>query len=115
WGGVGRLIDRERTNAMLPTVSGQTTLKCAMKLHEHGILDKFKVEMIGARPAAIAKAEDRQQFKLAMQKIGIAVPRSGVARSLADALEIYLRVGPICVIRPSFTLGGTGGGIAYKP
>jgi carbamoyl-phosphate synthase large subunit len=114
WEVVARIIEKERPDALLPTVGGQTALNCAMKLHEHGVLDQYKVEMIGARPAAIAKAEDREQFKAAMVKIGIDVPRSGVARTLAAALEIYQTVGPTCVIRPSFTLGGTGGGIAYN-
>src|SRR5436305_4264080 len=114
WEVVARIIEKERPDALLPTVGGQTALNCAMKLHEHGVLKQYNVEMIGARPAAIAKAEDREQFKAAMLKIGIDVPRSGVARSLAAALDIYQDVGPTCVIRPSFTLGGTGGGIAYN-
>jgi carbamoyl-phosphate synthase large subunit len=114
WEVVARVIEKERPQALLPTLGGQTALNCAMALHEHGVLEKFGVEMIGARPAAIAKAEDREQFKAAMQKIGIGVPRSGVAHTLADALGIYGQVGPTCVIRPSFTLGGTGGGIAYN-
>src|SRR5262249_34834847 len=78
------------------------------------VLDKYHVEMIGARPDVIAKAEDRELFKQAMQKIGIDVPQSGVARSFAESLEILERVGLPCVLRPSFTLGGTGGGIAYN-
>src|SRR5581483_1309614 len=86
----------------------------AMDLHKHGILKKYNVEMIGATPEVIAKAEDRELFKQAMQRIGIAVPQSGVARSLAEAQEIRERVGLPCVLRPSFTLGGTGGGIAYN-
>src|SRR5437773_2685572 len=83
WPVVARIIETERPDALLPTLGGQTALNCAMALHEQGVLDRFGVEMIGAKPAAIAKAEDREQFKAAMQKIGIAVPRSGVARSLA--------------------------------
>ena len=114
WEVVARIIERERPDALLPTVGGQTALNCAMDLHEHGVLDQFKVEMIGARPHAINKAEDRQLFKEAMLKIGIAVPKSGVARSLAEAQGIRDQVGLPCVLRPSFTLGGTGGGIAYN-
>src|SRR5437764_31713 len=114
WQVVARIIEKERPDALLPTVGGQTALNCAMDLHKHGVLEKFNVEMIGARPQAIAKAEDREKFKTAMQKLGIAVPDSGVAHSLPEALDVYQRVGPVCVIRPSFTLGGTGGGIAYN-
>jgi carbamoyl-phosphate synthase large subunit len=114
WDVVARIIEKERPDALLPTLGGQTALNCAMDLHHHGVLDKYKVEMIGARPHAIAKAEDREQFKAAMIKIGIAVPRSGVARSLAEAQQIRDQIGLPCVLRPSFTLGGTGGGIAYN-
>ncbi len=114
WEMVARIIERERPDALLPTLGGQTALNTAMDLHRHGVLEKFKVEMIGANPEAIAKAEDREKFKQAMQRIGIAVPASGVARSLSEAQEIYQRVGPVVVLRPSFTLGGTGGGIAYN-
>src|SRR5262249_52501535 len=114
WQIVERIIEKERPDALLPTVGGQTALNCAMALHEHGVLEKYKVELIGAKPHAIAKAEDREKFKAAMLKIGIDVPASGVAHTLAEALEVYERVGPIVVIRPSFTLGGTGGGIAYN-
>src|SRR5262245_9588087 len=114
WEVVARIIDKERPDALLPTVGGQTALNCAMALHEHGVLQQYRVEMIGAKPEAIAKAEDREKFKAAMIRIGIDVPKSGVARSLGEALDIYARVGPTCVIRPSFTLGGTGGGIAYN-
>jgi len=111
---VERIIERERPDALLPTLGGQTALNTAMELHRRGVLDKYKVEMIGATPAVIAKAEDRELFKKAMQNIGIAVPKSGVARSLAEALEVLDQVGLPCVLRPSFTLGGTGGGIAYN-
>src|ERR1700745_2424956 len=114
WEMVARIIERERPDALLPTLGGQTALNTAMDLHRHGVLEKFKVEMIGANPEAIAKAEDREKFKQAIQRIGIAVPASGVARSLSEAQEIYQRVGPGAVLRPSFTLGGTGGGIAYN-
>jgi carbamoyl-phosphate synthase large subunit len=114
WDMVARIIERERPDALLPTLGGQTALNTAMELHQHGVLDKYKVEMIGATPAVIDKAEDREQFKKAMQNIGIAVPKSGVARSLSEALEVLDYVGLPCVLRPSFTLGGTGGGIAYN-
>jgi carbamoyl-phosphate synthase large subunit len=114
WDMVERIIQRERPDALLPTLGGQTALNTAMELHRRGILDKCKVEMIGATPAVIDKAEDRALFKKAMQAIGIAVPKSGVARSLSDALEVLDQVGLPCVLRPSFTLGGTGGGIAYN-
>src|SRR5947209_3196276 len=114
WQIVAKIIERERPDALLPTLGGQTALNTAMDLHRQGVLKKFNVEMIGADPGAIAKAEDRQQFKAAMQRIGLAVPKSGVARSLAEAQDIREEVGLPCVLRPSFTLGGTGGGIAYN-
>src|SRR5437016_1075094 len=114
WEVVARIIERERPDALLPTLGGQTALNTAMALHQHGVLEKFNVQMIGATPAVIEKAEDREKFKQAMIKIGIPVPQSGVARSLAEAQEIRERVGLPCVLRPSFTLGGTGGGIAYN-
>jgi carbamoyl-phosphate synthase large subunit len=114
WETVARIIERERPDALLPTLGGQTALNTAMALHREGVLDKYKVEMIGASPKAIAKAEDREQFKQAMDRIGLEVPASGVARTLAEAEAIRDRVGLPCVLRPSFTLGGTGGGIAYN-
>src|SRR5262245_17084190 len=114
WEVVARIIERERPDALLPTLGGQTGLNTAMDLARHGVLEKFGVEMIGARADVIAKAEDRQKFKEAMIKIGLEVPRSGVARSLAEGQAIREQVGLPCVLRPSFTLGGTGGGIAYN-
>jgi carbamoyl-phosphate synthase large subunit len=114
WEVVAKIIERERPDALLPTLGGQTGLNTAMDLHHHGVLEKFGVQMIGANPEAIAKAEDREQFKKAMLKIGLAVPRSDVARTLAEAQAIRDHVGLPCVLRPSFTLGGTGGGIAYN-
>ena len=114
WEIIAKVIERERPDAILPTLGGQTALNTAMKLHQHGVLTRFNVEMIGAKPEAIAKAEDREKFKQAMLKIGIPVPKSGVARSLAEAQAIRDTVGLPCVLRPSFTLGGTGGGIAYN-
>jgi carbamoyl-phosphate synthase large subunit len=114
WQVVTKIIERERPDALLPTLGGQTGLNTAMDLHHHGVLDQFNVEMIGARAEVIQKAEDREKFKAAMIKIGLSVPDSGVAHSLAEALAIRDRVGLPCVLRPSFTLGGTGGGIAYN-
>jgi carbamoyl-phosphate synthase large subunit len=114
WEVVAKIIEKERPDALLPTLGGQTGLNTAMELHGHGVLERFGVEMIGARADVIDKAEDRQKFKEAMVKIGLEVPRSGVARSLAEAQAIREEVGLPCVLRPSFTLGGTGGGIAYN-
>ena len=114
WEMVARVIERERPDALLPTLGGQTALNTAMKLHEHGILAKYGVEMIGATPDVIDKAENRERFKQAMEKIGVAVPLGYVARSLADALAVRDLVGLPCVLRPSFTMGGSGGGIAYN-
>lgn len=114
WEMVAKIIDKERPDALLPTLGGQTGLNTAMDLHKHGVLEKYGVEMIGARADVIDKAEDREKFKAAMIKIGIAVPRSEVARTLAEGLAIRERIGLPCVLRPSFTLGGSGGGIAYN-
>src|SRR5688500_12627437 len=114
WEVVAKIIEKERPDALLPTLGGQTGLNTAMDLHKHGILEKFGVEMIGARADVIDKAEDRQKFKDAMIKIGLDVPKSYVVRTLINALEVREQVGLPCVIRPSFTLGGTGGGIAYN-
>jgi carbamoyl-phosphate synthase large subunit len=114
WEVVAKVIEKERPDAILPTLGGQTGLNTAMDLHRHGVLEQYGVEMIGATAEVIDKAEDREKFKAAMQKIGIPVPRSGVARTLADAQAIREQVGLPCVLRPSFTLGGTGGGIAYN-
>jgi carbamoyl-phosphate synthase large subunit len=114
WEVVAKIIEKERPDALLPTLGGQTGLNTAMDLHRHGVLEKYGVQMIGANPEAIDKAEDRERFKQAMQKLGIAVPKSGVARSLAEAQAVRELVGLPCVLRPSFTLGGTGGGIAYN-
>jgi carbamoyl-phosphate synthase large subunit len=114
WEIVAKIIEKERPDALLPTLGGQTGLNTAMDLHRHGVLKKFGVEMIGARADVIEKAEDRLLFKQAMQKIGLDVPKSGTATTLAAAHEILKEVGLPCVIRPSFTLGGTGGGIAYN-
>src|SRR5271169_2377664 len=111
---VAKIIARERPQALLPTMGGQTALNIAMALARLGILERYGVELIGASEAAIAKAEDRQQFRQAMDKIGLASPRSHLVGSLAEAVEALGAIGLPAIIRPSFTLGGTGGGIAYN-
>ncbi len=115
WQTVEKIIAKERPDAILPTMGGQTALNCALDLWHHGVLDKYKVELIGATPEAIDKAEDRQKFKQAMTKIGLGSARSGIAHSMEEAWAVQKSVGFPTVIRPSFTLGGTGGGIAYNP
>jgi len=115
WQTVEKIIAKERPDAILPTMGGQTALNCALDLWRHGVLDKYKVELIGATPEAIDKAEDRQKFKEAMTQIGLGSARSGIAHSMEEAWEVQKKVGFPTVIRPSFTLGGTGGGIAYNP
>lgn len=114
WETVARIIEKERPDAILPTMGGQTALNCAMDLAKHGILKKYDVELIGATPEAIDKAEDREIFKRLMTEIGLESARSGVAHSLEEALTLQKEVGFPAVIRPSFTLGGSGGGIAYN-
>lgn len=114
WQTVEQIIAKERPDAILPTMGGQTALNCALDLWHHGVLDKYGVELIGAKPEAIDKAEDRLKFKDAMTKIGLESARSGIAHSMDEAWEVQKRVGFPTVIRPSFTLGGTGGGIAYN-
>lgn len=109
-----RIIERERPDALLPTLGGQTALNLTIQLKKRGILDRFGIKVLGASPEAIEKAEDRKLFKEAMMKIGIDVPRSGQAYNLKEALEIAREIGFPLVIRPSFTLGGTGGAIAYN-
>jgi carbamoyl-phosphate synthase large subunit len=108
------IIERERPEALLPTLGGQTALNAAVALAESGVLDRYQVELIGAKLPAIKKAEDRDLFKQAMTRIGLEVPESGYAGSMEEALEIIQRVGYPAIIRPSFTLGGTGGNIAYN-
>src|SRR5438552_1691596 len=112
---VARVIERERPQALLPTLGGQTGLNVAVALAEDGVLDRFGVELIGAKLPAIKKAEDRELFKAAMQKIGLSLPRSGNVKSLEEARAIVAKIGYPAIIRPSFTLGGTGGSIAYNP
>jgi carbamoyl-phosphate synthase large subunit len=114
WQMVEKVIAIERPQALLPTMGGQTALNCALDLARHGVLDKYGVEMIGAKKEAIDKAEDREKFKAAMAKIGLASARSAIAHSLEEALQVQAMVGFPTVIRPSFTLGGAGGGIAYN-
>ncbi len=115
WQTVEKIIAKERPDAILPTMGGQTALNCALDLWHNGVLDKYKVELIGATPEAIDKAEDRLKFKDAMTKIGLGSARSGIAHSMDEAWAVQKSVGFPTVIRPSFTLGGTGGGIAYNP
>jgi carbamoyl-phosphate synthase large subunit len=112
---VARVIERERPQALLPTLGGQTGLNTAVALAEDGTLDRFGVELIGAKLPAIKKAEDRELFKAAMQKIGLALPRSANVKSLEEARATVAKTGYPAIIRPSFTLGGTGGSIAYNP
>ena len=112
---VEKIIAREKPDALLPTLGGQTALNCAMKLHADGVLDRYGVRMIGANADAIDKGEDRLRFKEAMLKIGLDVPRSGIAHNMNDAWQVAEEIGSYpLIIRPAFTLGGTGGGIAYN-
>ncbi len=111
---VARIIEKEKPDAVLPTMGGQTALNTALALAEDGTLDRLGVKLIGAKQEAIAKAEDRDQFRTAMMKIGLDMPISGVAHSLDEAWKVLEKVKLPCIIRPSFTLGGTGGGIAYN-
>ena len=114
WKVVAQIIEKERPDALLPTMGGQTALNCALDLAKHGVLEKFNVEMIGATKEAIDKAEDREKFKQAMTKIGLASARSMIAHSLEEALQVQGSIGFPAIIRPSFTMGGSGGGIAYN-
>ncbi|EPG73593.1 carbamoyl-phosphate synthase, large subunit [Leptospira fainei serovar Hurstbridge str. BUT 6] len=110
---VQKILEKEKPDAILPTVGGQTALNLAIACHNAGILEKYNVELIGAKVDAIKKAEDRELFKIAMEKIGVSVPRSGLVNNLKEAAEIKTRIGLPLIVRPAFTLGGTGGGIAY--
>ena len=109
-----KIIRKERPDALLPTLGGQTGLNISIQLADKGILGKYKVQMIGADRKAIKKAEDRKLFKEAMQKIGLDLPKSGLAYDMRSARRIAERIGFPVIIRPSFTLGGTGGGTAYN-
>ena len=114
WRVVRNIIDRERPDAILPTMGGQTALNCALDLDREGVLEEFGVEMIGARPEAIDMAEDREKFRVAMGEIGLATPRAAIAHTLEEAWLGQADIGFPCIIRPSFTMGGSGGGIAYN-
>lgn len=109
-----KIIEKERPDALLPTLGGQTGLNVSVALHESGVLEKYGVEMIGAKYEAIKKGEDRKLFKEAMSRVGIDLPKSGLAYSLDEAIEVAKEIGFPLIIRPSFTLGGTGGGVAYN-
>jgi carbamoyl-phosphate synthase large subunit len=114
WQVVEKIIEVERPDALLPTMGGQTALNCALDLAKHGVLEKFGVEMIGASKEAIDKAEDREKFKAAMTKLGLGSARSSIAHSMEEALQVQAALGFPSIIRPSFTMGGSGGGIAYN-
>src|ERR1700730_1557062 len=114
WTVVEKIIERERPDALLPTMGGQTALNCALDLVREGVLEKFKVELIGASREAIDMAEDRELFRNAMREIGLETPRARIAHGLEEAFAVQAEIGYPTVIRPSFTLGGTGGGIAYN-
>ena len=114
WKTVAKIIEKERPDALLPTMGGQTALNCALDLDREGVLAKFDVEMIGATQDAIDKAEDRERFDKAMKNIGLECPRASIAHSLEEALQVLDSIGFPAIIRPSFTMGGSGGGIAYN-
>jgi carbamoyl-phosphate synthase large subunit len=114
WRTVAKIIEVERPDALLPTMGGQTALNCALDLVREGVLEQFGVELIGASQDAIDKAEDRERFDRAMKRIGLECPRSAIAHSMEEALQVQGQLGYPCIIRPSFTLGGSGGGIAYN-
>lgn len=114
WQEVARIIDKERPDALLPTMGGQTALNCALDLVREGVLAKYSVQMIGATRDAIDKAEDRDKFRQLMKKIGLEMPRSAIAHSLEEAFQVQAQLGFPTIIRPSFTMGGSGGGIAYN-
>src|SRR5687768_9228202 len=114
WRTLARIIEKEQPDALLPTMGGQTALNTALDLVREGVLAKFKVELIAASREAIDMAEDREKFRNAMREIGLEVPRARLAHSLEEALAVQAEIGYPTVIRPSFTLGGTGGGIAYN-
>ncbi|MDT8451875.1 MAG: carbamoyl-phosphate synthase large subunit [Gammaproteobacteria bacterium] len=114
WQTVARIIEIEKPDALLPTMGGQTALNCALDLDREGVLEKFNVEMIGADKDAINMAEDREKFKVAMEAIGLDMPRAAIAHSMEEAYQVQAMVGFPTIIRPSFTMGGSGGGIAYN-
>ena len=114
WKTLEKIIEKEKPSAILPTMGGQTALNCALDLDRHGVLDKYNVEMIGANKEAIDKAEDRELFRKAMLKIGLDMPKAAIAHTIDEALKVQEKVGYPTIIRPSFTMGGSGGGIAYN-
>jgi len=114
WQTLEKIIEKERPDAVLPTMGGQTALNCALDLARHGVLEKYGVELIGAKKEAIDMAEDRQLFKQAMTRIGLGSARSGIAHSMEEAQQVQGAIGFPAIIRPSFTMGGSGGGIAYN-
>ncbi len=114
WRTVEKIIEVERPDALLPTMGGQTALNCALDLEREGVLEKYNVEMVGANADTIDKAEDRERFDKAMKAIGLETPRSAIAHSMEEALQVQDQLGFPCIIRPSFTMGGSGGGIAYN-
>lgn len=114
WEVVRKIIEKERPDAVLPTMGGQTALNCALELDRKGVLEEFGVELIGATADAIDKAEDRDRFDKAMRNIGLECPRAEIAHSMEEAHDVLTRIGFPCIIRPSFTMGGSGGGIAYN-
>ena len=114
WKTLEKIIEKEKPSAILPTMGGQTALNCALDLDRHGVLDKYNVEMIGANKEAIDKAEDRELFRKAMLKIGLDMPKAAIAHTIDEALKVQEQVGYPTIIRPSFTMGGSGGGIAYN-
>ena len=114
WEVVRNIIAKEKPDAVLPTMGGQTALNCALDLNKYGVLKEFNVELIGATADAIDKAEDRERFDKAMKSIGLECPRAEIAHTLEEAHDVLTRIGFPCIIRPSFTMGGTGGGIAYN-
>ncbi|MCL6269991.1 carbamoyl-phosphate synthase large subunit [Sansalvadorimonas sp. 2012CJ34-2] len=114
WQTVAKIIEKERPDVLLPTMGGQTALNCALDLEREGVLEKFGVEMIGANAKTIDKAEDRHLFDQAMKNIGLETPKAGIAHSMEEACGVLRQVGFPCIIRPSFTMGGSGGGIAYN-
>jgi carbamoyl-phosphate synthase large subunit len=114
WQVLEHIIAKEQPDALLPTMGGQTALNCALDLAKHGVLEKYGVELIGASKEAIDKAEDREKFKQAMTKIGLGSARSGIAHSMEEAQQVQGAMGFPTIIRPSFTMGGSGGGIAYN-
>ena len=114
WRTVAQIIRKEKPEALLPTMGGQTALNCALDLVREGVLEELNVELIGANQDAIDKAEDRERFDRAMKRIGLETPRSAIAHSMEEALQKQAALGFPCVIRPSFTMGGSGGGVAYN-